>query len=281
GNSDSGKVVPESTAAGDVTIKADEGTKKDNSGATSESKTLAEAFASPGNTLPSDSSVSLDVFVTPSETPAQSLSPVLPDASKKSDVPASLPTTLARSVEANDGESKPEDFEPPTPTPHSVGFSKVDAIKATGKSHQRNTSVSSIRSDGSNSRTPRPSTPNNSQASPRTSMIGKPSSSSRPSTPNKSGAPPPVPRRAAARNAAKPNVTPAKQRGSGDKGGDKENSDKMDTPESKPEVEAASTHEPTNKTDINAETPTAAAGEGTSGGTEQPVTALSSSENAA
>ena len=185
-------------------------------------------------------STSFDAFVTPSETPMQELSPDpnVQDAKESASAEA-LSTAISDHISKSEGGAN-EEPEPPTHTPNSTGFSTShpaqpdDAVPSGVKAsppartgHARNTSIASIISEGRGTKTSRPTTPVKRPGSgvksgsrPGTPSKGTTTSGSRPSTPNRVTAPgpskpekpptkagpispPPVPRRAAARNAAR------------------------------------------------------------------------------
>ncbi|KIM21089.1 hypothetical protein M408DRAFT_29809 [Serendipita vermifera MAFF 305830] len=151
-------------------------------------------------------SASLDTFVTPFESPRQMLSPDPGDDTTKHGANSEA---LITAIEGHLSSSKqdsvdfvsPSSPEPPTPTPTSIGFGSGTTGASARHSHVRNTSIASIISEG-NTVTPRPSTP-----STESKLLTK--AGSRPSTPGKTGVPPPVPRRPAARNAARTSIVAA------------------------------------------------------------------------
>lgn len=187
-------------------------------------------------TLAGESS-SAGIFVTPTETPETGMSPTLeqeisPNESKAKTTDAAI----ANAVNQTTG------IELSTPTPATTCFSGIHDTESMGKAsaHQRSSSIASTASDTRGVSTPRssmprrasgvdvgsrPSTPTKIPVSSRPSTPNDAITSSRPATPNKSsstvlvlslerpvtpvrgvGAPPPVPRRAAARNAARGSV---------------------------------------------------------------------------
>lgn len=189
--------------------------------------------------MPAEPSISSDAFVTPSETPAQGMSPMLEvEVESKNPEIAEEPEKTKEDnsllkVEAKDA----ADAELLTPTPNTTQFSKSATTRIP---HQRSASTTSVLSDVQGASTPRPSTPKRMSfggsrpgtpsklptATSRPSTPNKGGAGSRPSTPSKSapatatnnassrpgtpnkapgasGAPPPLPRRAAARNAAR------------------------------------------------------------------------------
>ena len=162
-------------------------------------------------------SVSIDNFVTPSETPMLQASPNINDDGRMDGASADALSSAIQDHIVNASRDStdlttPVDMEPPTPTPNSIGFGATTGVSSKKPAHARNTSIASIISEG-NTATPRPSTPVTSALS---DSNGAAKTGSRPSTPGKSSIPPPVPRRAAARNAARTSIViPAEQKQGG------------------------------------------------------------------
>lgn len=146
-----------------------------------------------------DASASLDAFVTPSETPAQGMSPILEqeaehkeDTNKSQTFDEEAISTVVNESFSIGGSKEGNEVEAPTSTPNTYQFSKRDSSSrdSARPSHQRTSSAISTLSDTQGVVTPRPSTPKRSSVigGSRSSIPSKlPTATSRPSTPNKGG----------------------------------------------------------------------------------------------